>query len=210
MQISRPSFRKLLALTVLLTSGAVLFSVRRPAPTARAAAPAPPITRAAFAQLPLGVEPNLGQLAPSVRFSTRGDGYQMFFTDTETVLGIRNAEWKTDDVTTGVQIPHCESSDLHLQFPNSRSPYFGIFADGVRQTNASLSASSGFRNSSFPLFRIPHSAFRISFVPPAIKRSTSRCASGPAAGSSDCRTSFGRERRFQSACQCFTSSTAAR
>src|SRR5713226_4478090 len=44
------------------------------------------LTRAAVTQLPLFFEANQGQTDPRVRFLSRGSGYTLFLTPTETVL----------------------------------------------------------------------------------------------------------------------------
>ena len=61
--------------------------------TRRARAVTKPVTpHAVPAQLPVHFEPNQGQLDPSVRFQARGSGYQMFLTDTETIVQLRTAD----------------------------------------------------------------------------------------------------------------------
>jgi uncharacterized protein (TIGR03437 family) len=46
----------------------------------------------AYGQLPMSFELNQGQTEPQVKYLARGRGYQVFLTDTEVVLGLRNAE----------------------------------------------------------------------------------------------------------------------
>lgn len=56
---------------------------------AHPALPLPPQLLTAIQQRPLQFEPNKGQAAASVKFLARGEGYQLFLTSTEAVLGLR-------------------------------------------------------------------------------------------------------------------------
>ena len=53
--------------------------------------PAPSVA-AAYGKLPLTFEPNQGQDDPRVRFSSRGQGYSLFLTDSEAVLSLSKQE----------------------------------------------------------------------------------------------------------------------
>ena len=45
----------------------------------------------AYGKLPLSFQPNVGQTAPQVKYLTHGEGYELFLTPTEAVLGLHNS-----------------------------------------------------------------------------------------------------------------------
>src|SRR5271154_7289822 len=51
-----------------------------------------PIVAANYGKLPLSFEANQGQSDPQVRFTSRGNGYSLFLTDSEAVLALSRKE----------------------------------------------------------------------------------------------------------------------
>ncbi|MBS1808649.1 MAG: SBBP repeat-containing protein [Acidobacteria bacterium] len=76
-----------LASFLLLGTGS-LYVWRRPHP----ALPLTPQLLTAIQQRPLQFEPNEGQAATPVKFLARGEGYQLFLTSTEALLGLRKSD----------------------------------------------------------------------------------------------------------------------
>ena len=94
---------KVLLAVSLLAGGAVTLSLLSPKPAtgnlAQASAPGSPLVqptnlqpaRAAYGELPMAFEPNVGQTDARVKFMARGSKYGLFLTDREAVLSLVHA-----------------------------------------------------------------------------------------------------------------------
>src|SRR5205814_1691542 len=88
-----------------------------PANSTLTLAQADPATKArlseAYGKLPLSFEANHGQTDPSVKFISRGQGYNLYLTGTEAVLQLRNADSRLRNEKTAVathQLHHPRSA----------------------------------------------------------------------------------------------------
>jgi len=79
-------FRLAPATLLLALCGGTSFSQQPPTPTSAAS------VVAEYGKLPLTFEPNQGQDDPRVRFSSRGQGYSLFLTDSAAVLSLSKSE----------------------------------------------------------------------------------------------------------------------
>ena len=125
----------LVAIVVLILSG----QLHRRAPSSQSGAsnhaapsmqPATPVSAAqkedmtrAYGALPLGFEANQGQTAPEVRYLAHGQGYQVFLTNQEAVLTLRQP------AATGTKSPKGASV---LAIRAGRKPYVAAKASVVR------------------------------------------------------------------------------
>src|SRR5271163_3607417 len=82
----RGLFRLVPATLLLVLSGGASFSQQPATPTGAAS------VAAAYGKLPLTFEPNQGQDDHRVRFSSRGQGYSLFLTDSGAVLSLSKPE----------------------------------------------------------------------------------------------------------------------
>ena len=84
--------------------------------------------RATYAGLPLRFEPNQGQTDPSVKFLSRGSGYNLFLTADEAVLTLhlpsasRNPEPETRNSTFETRQTHSTIQNLKSQIPQPPVP----------------------------------------------------------------------------------------
>jgi hypothetical protein len=125
----------LVAIVVLVLSG----QLHRRAPSSQSGAsnhaatsmqPATPVSAAqkedmtrAYGALPLGFEANQGQTAPEVRYVAHGQGYQLFLTNQEAVLTLRQP------AATGTKSPKGASA---LAIRAGRKPYAAAKASVLR------------------------------------------------------------------------------
>jgi hypothetical protein len=108
---------------------------------------------AAYTKLPLSFERNEGQTAEQVRFTANGDGYQLFLTDNEAVLALRQAEAKDNKEKGGYRVvrmrllnanENVQTSGLEM-LPGKLNYFIGNNPDRWR-TDVSLFAKVRYQN----------------------------------------------------------------